>query len=111
MCDKCQQELDFFSNPFAMMDSMRNKMEAMHRNFVSDLVNSVNQFMHHLTACKELSVSVISSCKQFSDSDCSNISMKLHLSQINFVVKFSIFSDNPRKFFFQKAPCNKFNNF
>ncbi len=28
-------------------------MEAMHRNFVSDLVNSVNQFMHHLTACKE----------------------------------------------------------
>ncbi len=55
MCDKCQQELDFSSNPFAMMDSMRNKMEAMHRNFVSDLVNSVNQFMHHLTACKELS--------------------------------------------------------
>ncbi len=35
MCDKCQQELDFFSNPFATMDSMRNRMEAMHRNFVS----------------------------------------------------------------------------
>ncbi len=45
MCDKCQQELDFFSNPFAMMDSMGNRMEAMHRNFVSDLVNSVNQFI------------------------------------------------------------------
>ncbi len=55
MCDKCQQELDFFSNPFAMMDSMRNRMETMHRNFVSDLVNNVNQFMHHLTACKEFS--------------------------------------------------------
>uniref|UniRef100_A0A672QAD1 Myeloid leukemia factor 1 n=2 Tax=Sinocyclocheilus grahami TaxID=75366 RepID=A0A672QAD1_SINGR len=25
-------ELDFFNNPFAMMDSMRNRMEAMHRN-------------------------------------------------------------------------------
>ncbi|XP_043115458.1 myeloid leukemia factor 1 isoform X2 [Puntigrus tetrazona] len=27
------RELDFFSNPFAMMDSMRNRMEMMHRNF------------------------------------------------------------------------------
>lgn len=77
MCDKCQQELDFFSNPFAMMDSMRNRMEAMHRNVVS--LTSV--YMHHLslvrmiklTACKEFSngfLIVISSCKQFSDSDC-----------------------------------------
>ncbi|XP_039510057.1 myeloid leukemia factor 1 isoform X2 [Pimephales promelas] len=26
-------ELDFFGNPFSMIDSMRNRMEAMHRNF------------------------------------------------------------------------------
>uniref|UniRef100_A0A8C2DIA8 Myeloid leukemia factor 1 n=1 Tax=Cyprinus carpio TaxID=7962 RepID=A0A8C2DIA8_CYPCA len=31
--DCSSRELDFFSNPFAMMDSMRNRMEAMHRNF------------------------------------------------------------------------------
>ncbi|KAK7172389.1 hypothetical protein R3I93_004649 [Phoxinus phoxinus] len=27
------RELDFFGNPFSMIDSMRNRMEAMHRNF------------------------------------------------------------------------------
>ncbi|XP_059370991.1 myeloid leukemia factor 1-like [Carassius carassius] len=30
---RSRRELDFFSNPFAMMDSMRNRMEAMHRSF------------------------------------------------------------------------------
>ncbi|XP_016360997.1 myeloid leukemia factor 1-like [Sinocyclocheilus anshuiensis] len=30
--DRSSRELDFFSNPLAMMDSMRNRMEAMHRN-------------------------------------------------------------------------------
>ncbi|XP_058600988.1 myeloid leukemia factor 1 isoform X2 [Onychostoma macrolepis] len=33
--ERSGQELDFFSNPFAMMDSMRNRMQAMHRNFES----------------------------------------------------------------------------
>ncbi|TRY58322.1 hypothetical protein DNTS_031769 [Danionella cerebrum] len=28
-------ELDFFSNPFSMMENMRNRMDAMHRNFDS----------------------------------------------------------------------------
>uniref|UniRef100_A0A8C1RL95 G elongation factor mitochondrial 1 n=1 Tax=Cyprinus carpio TaxID=7962 RepID=A0A8C1RL95_CYPCA len=30
---RSDRELDIFSSPFAMMDSMRNRMEAMHRNF------------------------------------------------------------------------------
>ncbi|XP_052471922.1 myeloid leukemia factor 1-like [Carassius gibelio] len=30
---RSDRELDFFHSPFSMMDSMRNRMEAMHRNF------------------------------------------------------------------------------
>ncbi|XP_073673829.1 myeloid leukemia factor 1 isoform X2 [Garra rufa] len=30
---RSNQELDFFSSPFAMMDSMRNRMQSMHSNF------------------------------------------------------------------------------
>ncbi|XP_067306017.1 myeloid leukemia factor 1 isoform X3 [Pseudorasbora parva] len=37
-----RQELDFFGNPFSMIDSMRNRMEAMHRNFENMASDSSN---------------------------------------------------------------------
>nr|XP_055051875.1 myeloid leukemia factor 1 [Misgurnus anguillicaudatus] len=35
------QEVDFFSNPFSLMDSMRNRMEKMHRN-IGDITSDSN---------------------------------------------------------------------
>ncbi|XP_067306016.1 myeloid leukemia factor 1 isoform X2 [Pseudorasbora parva] len=39
---RSDRELDFFGNPFSMIDSMRNRMEAMHRNFENMASDSSN---------------------------------------------------------------------